>query len=107
MEQKLLGIQNPSSDEIDLFEPLNGQIIALLFFPNQPMSDSYIIENLTDFSSANLLGFGLIKNIDLDLGGLHILPSFNNFDEVSVNCIHLCDNKIFNLGTSYTIHPDL
>jgi hypothetical protein len=49
----------------------------------------------------------LVKNIDLHEEEFQVLHCADLRKDVPVNCIHLCDNKIFNFSSSYTMQPDL
>jgi hypothetical protein len=56
-----------------------------------------------DFTNINyeveLLSIALVRDIDPETG-LYIIPSGEDFDLSKVNCLHLCDSKIFNFGTN-------
>ena len=107
MEERILGIQSPKEDEIDLLEPLNGQIVALLNIKKKVNPNGYTVCNLTDFSDDIFICYALVRNIDLDKGRFELILSDDLILQDCCNCIHLCDNKIFNFGTSYMMQPDL
>ena len=60
-----------------------------------------------DLKKCELAGFGLVKNIDLIEEEFQILLCADFRKDMSINCIHLCDNKIFSFTSSYTMQPDL
>ena len=89
-----------------MLEPLNGQIVALLKISQKVKPDGYTIHNILDFSDDKFICYGLVKNINLEKGGFELILSAD-VALSDCNCIHLCDNKIFNFGTSYMMQPDL
>ena len=94
---------------MDKLEPFNGQIVALLKVDAAPILEQDKLSTMNaDFEnhplSYELAAYGLVRNIDLEGRGLHIILTQDPGD---FNCIHLCDNAIFSFASSYIIQPDL
>ena len=58
-----------------------------------------------NFSQVNkIIGFALIRDIHPQEGVYYLPTTGDNLEQV--NCLHLCDNKIFNLSSSQMMQND-
>ena len=86
---------------IDYLQAFNCQIVALLNIPDiESPKDGPTCFNI-DFTSIDyeveLVSIALVRDINPETG-LYLIA--DGLDLSRVNCLHLCDSKIFNFGTN-------
>lgn len=95
-----------TTESVQAFENLN--IINLDFQGESAESESDNSSKTKKMDgNYELVCFALLRDIDFE-SGIYLLPTILQEAEslTGVNCVHLCDNKIFSFGSNYLMQPD-
>ena len=93
---------------MDYLTSFNLAVVALLSVPNHKSSEKPSFCNVdVGNTECELVEYAFVRDIDPDEGIYLVLPQkFDQSKMDKVNVVHMCDNKIFYLGTNHLLSGD-